>query len=320
MSKSNQSRLHTSKLRSSLVRSAGISAAIASSLMLSQAAWSTDQNQPRIVGGKDAASGQYPWQVAIVSNLNDAYQTQYCGGTLIDASWVLTAAHCIKGTPSSEEIYIAVGFTNLTNISQAETSRVKKRVVHKIYNSSTLNNDIALLELETPVDLARCGSRCEVVDVVTPEDATSFEPSARAWVSGWGSTSSTSTPSYPSKLQWAEVTMMDCVGNPSLYNAADITDNMICAATPSSGWDKDSCQGDSGGPLVVADSSGTGSYKLAGVVSWGEGCASNGYPGVYTKVANYTKWIEKRGGAIDGIAALALLTFGAIRIRRKRSA
>lgn len=287
----------------------------ATTLLLSHAANAVDV-VPQIIGGTPATSGQFSWQVALVGNLNDAYQSQFCGGTLIDSKWVLTAAHCLFGTPSSQSIYIAAGFTNLNDLRLAETSKVKRRVLHKLYNPLNMHNDIALLELETPIDLTRCGSRCSVVEPVTTEEAPLFEPSVTAYVSGWGNIS-TSGESFPSQLQWANVTMMDCVGSPSLYNASKITSSMICAATPGTGWDKDSCQGDSGGPLVVNDGSGTG-YKLAGIVSWGDGCAVQGYPGVYTKVANYKSWIDKRGGALDLLLGLGLLTLTALRVRTNK--
>jgi len=65
-----------------------------------------------------------------------------------------------------------------------------------------------------------------------------------------------------------------------------ITDAMLCAAAPS----KDSCQGDSGGPLVKART-GNNNYALAGVVSWGRGCAQPGFPGVYARVTSVLGWI-----------------------------
>ncbi len=299
----------TIKFASSFI-SIGIAALIGSQSALA------NTQETRIIGGKEAAAGEFPWQVALLSNPNNAYQSQYCGGTLIDASWVLTAAHCVYDTPDSEPIYIAAGITSLTSTRHAQIRLATKRVVHKLYNPFTLNNDIALLQLETPIDLDACGYRCQIIDPVTQDEATSYEPSVTAYVSGWGNTSRTSY-DFPAQLQWADVSIMDCTGAPSLYNNSEITSNMLCAATPGTGWDKDSCQGDSGGPLVVSSQDGTGTFKLAGIVSWGNGCAMQGYPGVYTKVANYTRWIETRGGSMDLFLGGLLLGFGWLRSQRK---
>ena len=71
------------------------------------------------------------------------------------------------------------------------------------------------------------------------------------------------------------------------YGAGDVTENMLCAGV--SDYTQDACQGDSGGPLVVSDAD--DNWYLAGVVSWGDGCASEGSPGVYARVSQYEDWI-----------------------------
>lgn len=274
---------------------------------LSGAAVADDQlMQPQIIGGQTASLGQFPWQVAIVGSLSDPYQTQFCGGALLDEKWVITAAHCVFDLGKDDNYYIAAGIVNLSQANQGQTSRVKTRRMHKLYNPLNLNNDIALLELETPIDMAACGSRCQFIDIVRPESGSATQPGMQAFISGWGNTS-TSGSSFPNSLQWAQVSMMDCLSHPSLYGNNDITTNMICAGTAN--FSRDSCQGDSGGPMVVPNPNGSG-YLLAGVVSWGFGCAASGYPGVYTKVENYTTWIEKRGGSVDLLLG-ALLMLGA---------
>ena len=84
------------------------------------------------------------------------------------------------------------------------------------------------------------------------------------------------------------LTQQEC--RDSKYGAAAITDNMICAGFLEGG--KDSCQGDSGGPMHVAFGN-TTQYQLAGIVSWGEGCARPNAPGVYTRVNRYLDWIQR---------------------------
>lgn len=76
----------------------------------------------------------------------------------------------------------------------------------------------------------------------------------------------------------------------SKYGSDRITDNMLCAGVEKGGLD--ACQGDSGGPLLVKNAD-LNTFHLAGVVSWGEGCAREGYPGIYTRVSQYVQWIEE---------------------------
>ncbi|MEQ2273320.1 hypothetical protein XENORESO_002581, partial [Xenotaenia resolanae] len=98
--------------------------------------------------------------------------------------------------------------------------------------------------------------------------------------------------SYSNQLKQANVNVLsstDCKREESYKSL--FSDNMICAASPD--WSTDACKGDSGGPLVCEVS---GRMFLFGVVSWGDGCASENKPGVYTKVTNYNNWIAEKTG------------------------
>lgn len=250
---------------------------------------------PRVVGGTGADPGQFPWQVALVGDGASPYDTLQCGGSIINERWILTAAHC-AGT---DLMTVVVGASDLTDTSAAQILTVKQWIVHPDYVDADFaqageigyDNDVALIELETPIDFAACGSNCATIDVVTPENETSVMAlSSSAYVSGWGETvTSTSELSYyPPDLQWATLSIVSCTESPSLYVSSEISNNMFCAGV--SDFSKDTCQGDSGGPLVVLNESGTG-YVQAGVVSWGSGCAVSGYPGVYTRLSQYQRWI-----------------------------
>ncbi len=248
--------------------------------------------EARIVGGTDALAYQFPWQVILVTDPDDALNSPICGGTIIDERWILSAAHCYS--EADGDVFVIAGITRLDDTALGETAKVKRWIIHPSYDEKRLNNDIALLELEVPLDMASCGRRCEAIGLVTPEnEANTTFISAEAKVSGWGNTLAGSGffENYPATLQWADLVIMSCVVEPSLYSEAEITDNMFCAG--SADFSKDACRGDSGGPLVVANNEGTG-FLLAGIVSWGgSGCATDGYPGVYTRVANYTDWIRQ---------------------------
>lgn len=251
--------------------------------------------QPRIVGGTDADIADFPWQVAVVFSASDAFASMHCGGSIIDEKWILTAAHC----SDDGAMLVVVGATDLTDTSDAQIISIREWHVHPDFvdlgteqeGETSLDNDIALIELSTPIDFAACGSRCAKIEPVTTSNEDSVAaPSTLARISGWGNTASEAetTDNFPSILQQADVNILDCTQSPSLYTSAEITDRMMCASA--SDFSRDTCSGDSGGPLVVANSDGTG-FLQAGIVSWGVGCAVESYPGVYTRVSQFSRWI-----------------------------
>ncbi len=263
-----------------------------SSLVLTSGWASAQDMSPRIINGEFASPGDFPWQVALIHDLNDPYQTQFCGGTIIDEGWVLTAAHCAPEDRSP--VYVAAGITNLNQVPGAGVSSRANWIVHENYDPSTLNNDIALLKLETPFDLDNC-STCEAVALVNSSNESVLMPEGTpAYVSGWGNTSTAPATEdnpgdYPVDLMWTTLFVTSCTSGGALYSESQITSNMFCAGV--SDYSTDSCQGDSGGPLVVRNNEGTG-FVLAGVVSWGNACAQEGFPGVYTRVSQYSDWIS----------------------------
>ena len=270
---------------------------------------------PIINGQAVDSTHQFPWQVALFYSTSDVFQSQYCGGTLIDSQWIATAAHCAD---SKNQVYVAAGITDLSNTAGGQIRKVAHWYVHPGYDSKTLDNDIALAQLDSPIDMAACGDLCKTISPVTQAQEPYVMPvGSNALVSGWGTTTTGGNGTFPYVLQWAQVQIMSCTQNTS-FSSTDTTGNMVCAGTAN--YSTDACSGDSGGPLVVANSEGTG-YLLAGLVSWGNGCAVSGYPGVYTRVANYVNWIDsvehppttkKKGGALDfwvlvGMLGMALL-------------
>jgi len=240
--------------------------------------------QPAIIGGQPADPGEYPWQVALIDNASNSWWG--CGGSLIAPTWVATAAHCVAnpGAPAVDpsDLSVAVGRDDLST-SDGQQIRVVEVRSHEGFDAD-FDNDIALLRLAAPVQLT---TTVQTIPMVTGYLSHLYAAGVPATVTGWG-TRTSGEPDYPDVLHEVQVPIVDQTACEYAYGAvgSEITGNMLCAGLPQGG--KDSCQGDSGGPLVVADGDG---YKLAGIVSWGEGCAEPGLPGVYTRMANYTGWV-----------------------------
>lgn len=247
---------------------------------------------PQIVGGNPASLNEYPWQVAIVSaDEPNPLNGQFCGASLIDAEWVLTAAHCVVDGPlftAPAEIEVVLGILNLsdgpTTGSTGQRLAVDQVIPYSGYVENATNNDLALLHLATPATL---NAAVGIVDLVGPADSSLFEPGDTATVTGWGATSEGGAGSNALlEVSMPIVSNLTC-NAPASYNG-QITSAMLCAGQALGGVD--SCQGDSGGPLVVSD--GLGGQIQAGIVSWGTGCARPNLYGVYTRVALFSSWID----------------------------
>ncbi|XP_066973537.1 trypsin-1-like [Macrobrachium rosenbergii] len=232
----------------------------------------------RIVGGTQTGINEYPWQVALISTRSTR---PFCGGSLISAGWVLTASHCVQGQrPRSLNIVVGDHNWSITTETASATYGVKKIIMHPQFNSSTLDYDAALIQLSAPIAFPADN---RIAPICLPTTASLYE-SVTATVTGWGTLSSGG--SQPYVLYEVDVpTMSNAVCNQSYVN--QITPRMICAGVAG----KDSCQGDSGGPMVTNSQSGTYMEQI-GIVSWGYGCAAPNYPGVYSRVTEFTAWIK----------------------------
>jgi uncharacterized delta-60 repeat protein len=246
----------------------------------------------RIVGGRPTTIDKFPYQVALLQtpiyDTNNVYNNQFCGGSIINSRWILTAAHCVDGAlPSS--VAVGVGITDLTSAGRGRIFYVDQIIVHTNYNPFTYDFDIALLHLTEPIDFSGREYPAAPVGLVSPMDEAMGvdAPGVMATITGWGNTSAI-FPAYPTRLQVAAVP----ITVQSQYPPGAITTNMLLAGYPEGGID--TCQGDSGGPLVVTNSQGL--ILQAGITSWGHGCAEPGYPGVYTRVAAFYDWITSYAG------------------------
>uniref|UniRef100_A0A4X1VSZ0 Peptidase S1 domain-containing protein n=1 Tax=Sus scrofa TaxID=9823 RepID=A0A4X1VSZ0_PIG len=230
----------------------------------------------RIVGGVEAAPGEFPWQVSLREN-----NEHFCGAAVISARWLVSAAHCFNEFQDPTEWVVYAGTTYLSGL---EASTVRARVVriitHPLYNSDTADFDVAVLELGGPLPFSR-----HVQPVCLPAATHVFPPRKKCLISGWGYLKEDFLVK-PEMLQKATVELLDQALCANLYGHS-LTDRMVCAGYLDG--KVDSCQGDSGGPLVCEEPSGR--FFLAGIVSWGIGCAEARRPGVYARVTRLRDWI-----------------------------
>nr|CAD7428295.1 unnamed protein product [Timema monikensis] len=228
---------------------------------------------PRIIGGVTVALGEIPWQVSIQNN-----NQHLCGGSILGASWVLTAAHCFAYDPPLSKLTVVAGFVSFTSPgSYKQTSGVAKIIQHSKYVSmqSSYEYDVALLQLLNGFTLNQ-----NVASIGLPSKG--YKAAGDAVVSGWGATVEGGLLSQNLiKVTVPIIQFNKCYD----YYGDDMKEGMICA-----GYDtgnKDACQGDSGGPLTCISST-----VLCGIVSAGDGCAQEQLPGIYTEVAYYLDWIQ----------------------------
>lgn len=246
------------------------------------------QENGRIVNGEEAAPGDLTYQVSLQlsygSRITTSKGMHFCGGTLISKNVVMTAAHCTK-SQTATNLNVVEGTTDITDAT-SPTYRVKE-IIRQAYNDKTKVNDVALLIIEPNDEMSRKAETSHHKAVPIPLCPEAFQPQGKSClVSGWGHLKSKGS-SVPNKLRETEVLVLHdemCAKMLKGYPWDPKNKTMICAG----GEDKDACQGDSGGPLVCPID---GGRCIAGIVSWGIGCATEGVPGVYTNVRHYTEWV-----------------------------
>ncbi|XP_070822469.1 trypsin-1-like isoform X2 [Chaetodon trifascialis] len=228
-------------------------------LLLIGAAFAAEDD--KIVGGYECARHSQPHQVS----LNSGYH--FCGGSLVNENWVVSAAHCYKS-----RVEVRLGEHNIrVNENTEQFIRSSRVIRHPRYSSYNINNDIMLIKLSQPAVFNQY-----VQPVPLP---TSCAPAGTmCTVSGWGDTQTVDG----NKLQCLQIPILSESDCDNSYPGM-ITDAMFCAGYLEGG--KDSCQGDSGGPVIC-------NGELQGVVSWGYGCAERDHPGVYAKVCIFTDWLQ----------------------------
>merc|ERR1712112_223847 len=232
--------------------------------------------EERIVGGEEAVPHSIPWQVSLRRKSDNFH---FCGGSLLDPTTVITAAHCTVIWDYPSEVVVVAGEHSQANDDGTEqTVAVEQLIVHENYQQGhAYENDIAIWILSTPF---------EINDAVQGVTLPQFqqESTGACNVSGWGTLhSGGATPDVLMVVSVPVVPEARC----KIEYPFQIAESMICAGENG----KDSCQGDSGGPMVCYNADGSG--YLGGIVSWGIGCGGLFHPGVYTEVSYFTDWIEQ---------------------------
>lgn len=245
----------------------------------SQDAYFGAQPSPRIVGGKIASPGQFPHQAALRIAANDG--NYFCGGSIISAQYLLTAAHCSENAKS---ITVVLGAQNIRAKEKEQVVLVVPAAnikVHTGYNPSTIRNDISVLKLPKKVTF---NNRIQPVQLPSKLDAQNSFAGVQATTSGWGKPRDSAT-SISEELRYVQTEIISQQSCKNIFYIIQASN--ICASGKGG---KSSCSGDSGGPLTVGSGA---NIKQVGVVSFGSafGC-SIGFPHAYTRVTSYLDFIQ----------------------------
>jgi secreted trypsin-like serine protease len=271
-----------------------------------------------VVGGATASISAFPFQVALydprAASVADGF---FCGGVILDATHVATAAHCLIDQGSTQsvspaDVEVLAGTTHLNDStdppygSQVQRDPARAVAYDPQYDSATNDFDVGVVELTRPLwrgsvpaadglhAIAPIGVSASLAEAYGEQSSTAAP--IMATVSGWGEVSAEPSQGpgaggYPRDLRAVRVPLVSsqaCQGDyADPFSAQPITARMLCAGSEAGGLD--SCYGDSGGPLVVdrqAPPAAPGDYVLAGLVSFGEGCGQPGRPGVYARIAD----------------------------------
>ncbi|MDX3230909.1 serine protease [Streptomyces sp. ME19-01-6] len=227
--------------------------------------------RPSVVGGTRAAQGEFPFMVRL---------SMGCGGALYTQDIVLTAAHCVSGSGANTSITATAGVVDLQSSSAV---KVKSTRVLQAPGYNGTGKDWALIKLAKPINQP----------TLKIAETTAYNKGDFT-VAGWGA--AVEGGGQQRYLLKATVPFVDDTTCKRAYSDL-VAGEEICAGLMDTGG-IDTCQGDSGGPMFRKDDS--GAWIQVGIVSWGDGCARPGKPGVYTEVSTFAKDIKAGATQLGG--------------------
>jgi len=248
--------------------------------------WKQLTRSGKIVNGEKAEYGEWPWQVSL-RQWRTATFLHKCGAALLSENWAITAAHCVESV-NPDELLLRMGEYDLNDeYSEPYTFQDRKVQIvasHPKFDPKTFEYDLALLRFYEPVTF-----QPNIIPVCIPEDDANLVGKT-AWVTGWGRLYEDGP--LPAVLQEVDLPIINNTECEAMYEKAGFREHIphifICAGYREGG--KDSCEGDSGGPMAVERENGR--FDLAGIISWGIGCAKKNQPGVMTRIAYFRDWIN----------------------------
>ena len=240
----------------------------------------------RVVGGVTASPNEFPWMAAVV---NATLEAPFCGGALFNDLYVLTAAHCVWDVGSPAQIEIILGKHHRTENSGNDLRvGVAQIIVHPLYRNVIDSDDIALLKMDRRLTLPIGDNLIAPIclphrDLFRDNDAI---------VAGWGETfeGAVELPDYLQKVQLTTIPNWVCEKRHN-FTSPMIKPTMICTSAVPKEAEQDACYADSGSGLMVAARHRLRRVALAGIVTWGIGCARPFLPGVYARTTYFLDWI-----------------------------
>lgn len=255
------------------------------STMSSGTSSSTATIEPMVIGGTTTTITKAPWMAQLWYTDDQGTSDEsddtgfFCGGAVVAPTKILTAAHCVEGADWKAGGTVVTGTAQLPSdgdLHGGTPKAVLRQWSHPSYDADTIDNDIAVLTLDSPVTATP-------IRMATSGDTASYAAGTDAQVYGWGRTSSTSD-DISETLKTAKLDVRSDTTCANAYGSWFIKGHMVCAGTAASGSDSGTtaiCSGDSGGPLVVNN-------RIVGVVSWNvKDCVYKGAYSVFTKVSKY---------------------------------